>query len=155
MTPERLKEIQKLFENGGNDFLEQIEEIVPELLDSALRLAAIEGAGDEEVDRACDALRRGWWTSEDGDNIRPDKHIDAVLDVVASRNQVIADLRAKLGEAEKALGNLSDIPNSSEFLVTEADQREADRAITDGSAKLQLPETGHGITEVQDAAEGG
>jgi len=53
------------------------------------------------------------------------------------------------------ISNTSEIPNSSEFIVTEADQREADRAIADGSAKLQMPETGHGITEVSDAAEGG
>ena len=70
--------------------------------ETALRLAAIEAAGDEEVEKACEALRRGYWTSEDGDSIRPDRHIDAVLDVVASRNATIADLRAKLGEAEKA-----------------------------------------------------
>lgn len=54
----------------------------------------------------------------------------------------------------KALGNPSELPNSSEFIVTEADQREADKAIADGSAKLQMPVTGHGITEVSDAAEG-
>ena len=67
-------------------------------------------------------------------------------------------LPTELVERIKALNlqipNPSEIPNSSEFIVTEADQREADKAIADGSAKLQMPVTGHGITEVSDAAEG-
>ena len=56
--------------------------------------------------------------------------------------------RERIAAAFGSNSNPSEIPNSSEFLVTEADQREADRAIADGSAKLKLPETGHGITEV-------
>ena len=79
-----------------------------EVFDSALRLDAIEAAGDEEVEKACEALRRGYWTSEDGDSIRPDKHIDAVLDVVASRNATITDLLAKLGEATERIQDLED-----------------------------------------------
>ena len=97
---------------------------------------------------------------------------DGVVDLLNSQSSEIAGLRkacewvldATIGKKlnnydripipasalialHEALGNPSEIPNSSEFLVTEADQREADRAIADGSAKLQMPETGHGITE--------
>ena len=105
MTPERLKEIQKLFQNGGNDFLEQIDEIVPELLDSALRLAAIEAAGDEEVEKACDGLMKSYRSLDDSLFHRS---MNALDDIAKSRNATIADLRAKLGEATERIQDLED-----------------------------------------------
>ena len=102
MTPERLKEIQKLFQNGGNDFLEQIDEIVPELLDSALRLAAIEAAGDEEVELMLKTI---------GGDASDSEKTNAFLWlrwIFKSRNATIADLRAKLGEATERIQDLED-----------------------------------------------
>lgn len=130
MTPERLKEIQKLFENGGNDFLEQIDEIVPELIDSALRLAKIEGAGDEEVEKACEGLMKSYRSLDD--NLFH-KSMNSLDDIAKSRNATVADLRAKLGESEKRIAELQPLLGDSATYI-----RRMARMLRDHPSRIQL-----------------
>lgn len=65
-----------------------------------------------------------------------------------------------LMDAMSSLPNPSEIPNSSfdpldEHTLSQADADALKKMLEDGTAKARFPLTGHGITEVSDAAEGG
>lgn len=103
MTPERIQEARSLIVQAGTDpaVWKPASKALDELCDSALRLAAIENAGDEEVDDLFEYVRRNTGDPQVASNV-------VVLNaVLKSRNQVIADLRAKLGELFSAAWELS------------------------------------------------
>ena len=110
MTPEEIKQKARIIKQAFNDdeglnLLVHAARCVDELESSALRLAAIEAAGDEEVDRACDGLMKSYRSLDDSLFHRS---MNALDDIAKSRNATIADLRAKLGEAEAELKRRGD-----------------------------------------------
>lgn len=108
MTPEEIKQKARIIKQAFNDdeglnLLVHAARCVDELESSALRLAAIEAAGDEEVDRACDGLMKSYRSLDDSLFHRS---MNALDDIAKSRNATIADLRAKLGETVKLMMGL-------------------------------------------------
>jgi len=110
VTPEEIKQKARIIKQAFNDdeglnLLVHAARCVDELESSALRLAAIEAAGDEEVDRACDGLMKSYRSLDDSLFHRS---MNALDDIAKSRNATIADLRAKLGEATERIQDLED-----------------------------------------------
>ena len=109
MTPDKELEVIAFRESVKgcpyDDLVGKNREMLLFLCDSALRLAAIEAAGDEEVDRACDGLMKSYRSLDDSLFHRS---MNALDDIAKSRNATIADLRAKLGEATERIQDLED-----------------------------------------------
>ena len=109
MTPDKELEVIAFRESVKgcpyDDLVGKNREMLLFLCDSALRLAAIEAAGDEEVDRACDGLMKSYRSLDDSLFHRS---MNALDDIAKSRNATTADLRAKLGEAEKRIEDLEE-----------------------------------------------
>lgn len=122
LEPEKIQEIKASEEKRERG--EVIHYIPPwmiiELCDMALRLAAIEGAGDEDIERALESTKQAktfyeiaaqhakdpavkQFAQDFGNLLSMSRDIQAVA---KSRNQVIADLRVKLGEAEERIKDL-------------------------------------------------
>lgn len=156
MTPEKELEVMAFCESVKDcpydDLVGKNRETILFLCDSTLRLSAIENAGDEEVDEL--------WAGFDVHF--PSYAVDRMAKACQIAKAAIIErdeLRAKLGEAEKALANPSEIPNSSfdpmdEHTLSQADADALKKMLEDGTAKARFPLTGHGITEVLDAAKG-
>ena len=105
MTPEEIKQKARIIKQAFNDdeglnLLVHAARCVDELESSALRLAAIEAATDQDVeimllgmdDDACDC--------DDCETVR------RLRNIFKSRHQVISDLRVKLGETVKLMMGL-------------------------------------------------
>ena len=106
MTPEEIKQKARIIKQAFNDdeglnLLVHAARCVDELESSALRLAAIEAAGDEEVE----SLHEGFYKLLPLNTLEARRcgAFDTAIELLQERNATIADLRAKLGEAEKAL----------------------------------------------------
>ena len=110
MTPEEIK--NTLMAGMPNDFKVcgiPKQELL-NLCDSALRLAAIEGAEDEDFDSCLSEIDNG----QEGAFFAkiPVIDVDRLRLMFKSRNQVIADLRAKLGEAEQRIEFYEELVNN-------------------------------------------
>ena len=107
MTPEEIKQKARIIKQAFNDdeglnLLVHAARCVDELESSALRLAAIEAAGDEEVELMLKTI---------GGDASDSEKTNAFLWlrwIFKSRNATTADLRAKLGEATERIQDLED-----------------------------------------------
>ena len=104
MTPEEIKQKARIIKQAFNDdeglnLLVHAARCVDELESSALRLAAIEAAGDEEVRKLLLDIRK---------YCVADAALNDLELLLRSRNATIADLRAKLGEATERIQDLED-----------------------------------------------
>jgi len=104
MTPERAEELKR------QEYTTMTFDEATELCDAALRLASIENAGDEEVDREFSSVQEwiegeGFASVSDGMGHAHNLRDLAVFNRQTAREgaMVIADLRERLGEAEKLL----------------------------------------------------
>ena len=107
MTPEEIKHwkhiCQKNRDAGCETFRADVN-VVEELCDSALRLSAIKAAGDEDIE----SLRDSFYKLLPLNTLEARRcgAFDAACEILMDRNQEIADLRAKLMEAEKRIEDL-------------------------------------------------
>ena len=109
MTPERLtkEKIDELMNDIRMDFCQRKRLAIGkigQLYAAALRLSAIKAAGDEEVE----SLRDSFYKLLPLNTLEARRcgAFDAACEILMDRNQEIADLRAKLMEAEKRIEDL-------------------------------------------------
>ena len=107
MTPEEIKQKARIIKQAFNDdeglnLLVHAARCVDELESSALRLAAIEAAGDEEVEKLRLRFQAMSFVAQKLEVF------DELAHAFKSRGQEVADLRAKLGEATERIQDLED-----------------------------------------------
>ena len=126
MTPERLtkEKIDELMNDIRMDFCQRKRLAIGkigQLYAAALRLSAIKAAGDEEVE----SLRDSFYKLLPLNTLEARRcgAFDASCEIILERGQEIADLRAKLGEANEMLEMMDARFNTEDGLTAEEYKR--------------------------------